>query len=393
MLEVFLAQLLIFAFGMGLFVFCMIQARKFRRSQEQLAGKAEVAKRKDSLKIVKPAANRLDGNTLIDVLIVGAGPVGLACAIEAKRNGLSHLIIEKGCLTNSIFRCPINVRFFSTPDRLNIGDIPLIIAEAKPSRQDLLNYYRGVCEHYKLQIHFDERVEQVVSCEGVFQVITTRQNYRARYVVIATGFFDYPNLLHIDGENLPKVSHYYTEPFPFYRRKVAVIGGKSSAVEAALDLYRHGAEVTLIHRGSEIGQSVKYWLRPDILNRIKEGSIKALFNTSVTRITEDAVFIKNGSDQEERLKNDYVFAMTGYHPDFDFAKRAGVRIDEANRQIRYNPETFETNVPNLYIAGVVAASKGGENVFIENGREHVKKVIQHFLEKQKVRMGERVMKS
>ncbi len=318
---------------------------------------------------------------MIDVLIVGAGPVGLACAIEAKRNGLSHLILEKGCLTNSIFRCPINVRFFSTPELLSIGDVPFIITDSKPSRQDLLNYYRGVSEHYKLDIHFDEKVEQVSLRGKIFQIISTRGEYQARHVVIATGFYDNPNFLNIDGENLPKVSHYYTEPFSFYRRKVAVIGGKSSAVEAALDLYRHGAEVTLIHRGAEIHPNVKYWLRPDILNRIKEGSIKALFNTRVTRITEDAILVKSGEGDEQRLENDYVFAMTGYHPDFEFVQRAGVRIDEANGKICFNPETFETNVPNLYIAGVVAASKGGENIFIENGREHVKKIVRDILEK------------
>jgi thioredoxin reductase (NADPH) len=316
-----------------------------------------------------------------DVLIVGAGPVGLACAIEAKRHGLSHLIVEKNCLTYSIFRCPINVRFFSTPELLEIGDVPFIISETKPSRQDLLNYYRGVCEHHQLRVHFNERVEQITSRERVFQIISSRQNYQARYVVIATGFYDNPNLLNIFGENLPKVSHYYTEAFPFYRRKVAVIGGKSSAVEAALDLYRHGAEVTLIHRGPEIGQSVKYWLRPDIVNRIKEGSIKAFFNTIVTRITEDAIFIRNGAAPEQRQENDYVFALTGYHPDFEFVKRCGVMIDEANRKICFNPKTFETNVPNLYIAGVVAASKGGDNIFIENGREHVKLVVRDILAK------------
>ncbi len=334
------------------------------------------------MKTVRPASGGQDIDSLIDVLIIGAGPVGLACAIEAKRNGLSHLIIEKGCLTNSIFRCPINVRFFSTPELLSIGDIPFIITETKPSRQDLLNYYRGVSEYYKLDIHFDARVDQINSGESFFEIISAKQKYQARHVVIATGFYDNPNFLSIDGESLPKVSHYYTEPFPFYRRKVAVIGAKSSAVEAALDLYRHGAEVTLIHRGAEIHPNVKYWLRPDIINRIKEGSIKGMFNTRVTLIREDAIFVKNGSDQEQRLENDYVFAMTGYHPDFDFVRRAGVQIDEANQKICYNPETFETNVPNLYIAGVVAASKGGENIFIENGREHVKKVIQHILAKE-----------
>lgn len=317
----------------------------------------------------------------IDVLIVGAGPVGLACAIEAKRHGLSHLIVEKNCLTYSIFRCPLNVRFFSTPELLQIGDVPFIIPETKPSRQDLLNYYRGVCEHHQLRVHFDERVEAITARAGVFVVTSARQNYRARYVVLATGFYDNPNLLHIAGENLPKVSHYYTEPFPFYRRKVAVIGGKSSASEAALDLYRHGAEVTLIHRGPEIGQSVKYWLRPDIVNRLKEGSIKAYFNTIVTRITEEAIFIQNDSTSEQRLENDFVFALTGYHPDFEFVKRCGVMIDEANRRICFNPQTFETNMPNLYIAGVVAASKGGDNIFIENGREHVKLVVRDILAK------------
>ena len=321
----------------------------------------------------------------IDVLIVGAGPVGLACAIEAKRHGLSHLIVEKNCLTYSIFRCPTNVRFFSTPELLQIGEVPFLIAETKPSRQDLLNYYRGVCEHHQLRIHFDARVEQITASEGVFRVISARQNYRARYVVIATGFYGNPNLLNIAGENLSKISHYYTEPFPFYRRKVAVIGGKSSAVEAALDLYRHGAEVTLIHRGAEIGQSVKYWLRPDIVNRIKAGSIKAYFNTVVTRITEEAIFIQNGAVNEQRLENDFVFALTGYHPDFEFVKRCGVLIDETNRKICFNPATFETNVPNLYIAGVVAASKGGDNIFIENGRDHVKLVVKDILSKNSLR--------
>lgn len=327
------------------------------------------------------AAGEWEHESPLDVLIVGAGPVGLACAIAAKQHGLSHLIVEKNCLTYSIFRCPTNVRFFSTPELLAIGDVPFIITESKPSRQDLLNYYRGVCEHHQLRVHFDERVEQIRRREGVFQVVSARQNYQARYVVIATGFYDNPNLLHIAGEELPKVSHYYTEPFSFYRRQVAVIGGKSSAVEAALDLYRHGADVTLIHRGAEIGQSVKYWLRPDIINRLKEGRIKALFNTVVTRITADAIFVQNGAANEQCLENDFVFALTGYHPDFEFVKRCGVMIDEANRKICFNPATFETNVPNLYIAGVVAASKGGDNIFIENGREHVKLVVRDILAK------------
>jgi thioredoxin reductase (NADPH) len=329
---------------------------------------------------VRPATGGWDIDSLIEVLIVGAGPVGLACGIEAKRNGLSHLILEKGCLTNSIFHCPKNVRFFSTPDRLEIGEVPFIISEEKPARHEILNYYRRVCDHYDLRIHFDEKVDRIIASDGAFQVISARQTYPARRVVLATGFYDKPNLLNVPGENLPKVSHYYTEPFPFYRRKVAVIGGKNSAAEAALDLYRHGAEVTLIHRGPEIGQSVKYWIRPDLINRIKEGRIKAFFNATVTRITEEAIFIKNETGVEQRLENDFVFAMTGYHPDFEFMQRAGIEIDEANRKASFNPETFETNVPGLYIAGVAAASKQGQNIFIENGREHVKKIVRHIKE-------------
>lgn len=330
---------------------------------------------------MKSTAGGWETDSLIDVLIVGAGPVGLACGIEAIRSQLSFLILEKGCLTNSIFYCPKNVRFFSTPELLEIGDIPFVIAEEKPTRQEILNYYRRVSDHYNLPIHFEERVEEITPHDGFFQIFSTKGKYQARRVVLATGFYDNPTLLNIPGETLSKVSHYYTEPFPFYRRKVAVIGGKNSAAETALDLYRHGAEVTLIHRGAEIGQSVKYWIRPDILNRITDGSIKALFNTIVTRITEEAVFIKNGTGTEQRLENDFVFALTGYHPDFDFMRRAGIEIDDANRSAKYNPETFETNVPGLYIAGVAAASKHGQNIFIENGREHVKKIVRHIRNK------------
>ncbi|MDZ7342881.1 MAG: YpdA family putative bacillithiol disulfide reductase [candidate division KSB1 bacterium] len=327
---------------------------------------------------MKSTAGGWETDSVIEVLIVGAGPVGLACGIEAGRNDLSYVILEKGCLANSIFHCPTNVRFFSTPELLEIGNIPFVIAEEKPTRQEILNYYRRVSDHYHLFIRFDERVEEITSGNGSFQIFSSRRKYRARRVVLATGFYDNPNLLNIPGETLPKVSHYYTEPFSFYRRKVAVIGGKNSAAEAALDLYRHGAEVTLIHRGPEIGQSVKYWIRPDLINRINEGRIRAFFNTTVTRIDEQVIFIKNGNGVEQQLPNDFVFAMTGYHPDFEFMRRAGIEIDEANRKAHYDPHTFETNVPGLYIAGVAAASKHGQNIFIENGREHVKKIIQHI---------------
>lgn len=311
-----------------------------------------------------------------EVLIIGAGPVGLACGLEAQRRGLPHVILEKGCLTNSLFHFPKHMTFFSTPELLEIGDVPFVISTEKPTRADALNYYRRVAAHFNLNLRLYERVMQVAARPGLFEVASARQSYRAKFVVIATGFYDHPNPLGIPGEDLPKVSHYYTEPFPFYRRRVAIIGGKNSAVEAALDLYRHGADVTIIHRGAEIRQSVKYWILPDILNRISEGSIKAVFNARVTRITPAEIFVHTQSGEQLALGNDQVFALTGYHPDYDFLQNAGIAIQDDSRRPQYHPETFETNVAGLYVAGVVAAGKDGNSIFIENGRMHAKSIVQ-----------------
>ena len=313
---------------------------------------------------------------LFDVIIIGAGPVGLACGLEAKRYKLSYLIIEKGCLTNSIFNFPKHMTWFSTPELLEIGGIPFTIASEKPTRQDTLIYYRKIVENFKLRLHLFEKILRINPDNQQFEIVSEKAVYHSRFVILATGCFDYPNRLNIPGADLPKVSHYYTEPFPFFRQKVAVLGGKNSAADAALDLYRHGADVTLIHRHAKLGESVKYWVLPNILNRIKEKSIKAFFNAEVTDITNDFIEIKNSATGEIRkLQNDFVFALTGYRPDFDFMRTMGIKIDDTFERAIYNHDTFETNVPGLYISGVVAAGKDRGNVFVEHGREHASKSI------------------
>lgn len=313
-----------------------------------------------------------------DVLIIGAGPAGLACAIEARRHKLRYLVIEKGCLVNSIFHFPTNLTMFSTPDLLEIGNVPFITATEKPTREDLLKYYRRVMQHFDLAVNLFETVQSVDGRYPEFGVRTSKARYRTKRVVVATGQYDNPNRLNIPGEDLPKVSHYYTEGHPFFRRKVAVIGGKNSAVEFALDLYKHGAEVTIIHRGPTFGDSVKYWLLPDIQNRIKEGRIGARFNTTVQEIKEDVLILQTKDGYRETLENDFVFAMTGYRPDVRFFERLGMEVDADAKPV-HDPETLETNVPGLYIAGVVTAGAEGSKVFIENSRNHGKKIIGHIL--------------
>jgi len=331
---------------------------------------------KDSGVIVIMAKGGVGNNSEYDLVIVGAGPVGLSCGIEAQRRKLSCLILEKGCLTDAIFHFPKHMAFFSTPELLEIGEVPFVISTGKPTRQDALNYYRRVTVSYNLNVQLFERVLQIGKREGCFEITSEKMKYRAQAVVLALGFYDHPNLLNIPGEDLPKVSHYYTEPHSFYKRRVAIIGGKNSAVEAALELYRYGAEVTLIHRQSEIGQSVKYWILPDILNRIQEGSIRALLNARVTRISPEEIFVQNGSGEAQALPNDFVFALTGYHPDYDFLRSMGIAIDEESGRPQHNPATFETNVPGLYIAGCLAAGKDANKIFIENGRLHAKDIVQ-----------------
>ena len=320
-----------------------------------------------------------------DVIIVGAGPTGLACAIEAQRKGISNLVLDKGCVVNSLYHYPVNMVFFTTPDLLEIGDIPFTTVRAKPTRQETLKYYRLVAQHYQLQIHQYEEVQGVGGSDGQFEVRTRTaegdtQRYLARKVVIATGYYDRPNLLGIPGEGLPKVSHYYREAHPYYQCDVAVIGGKNSAAEAALDLYRHGARVTLIHRSPQLSDSIKYWLRPDLENRIKEGAIRALFDTRVVEIRPDCIRVapSHATESEgtvQTIKNDFVFAMTGYHPDAEFLKRIGVEVEPRRMRPYCNSETLETNVAGLYLAGTIMAGLDTNEIFIENGRFHGQQIL------------------
>jgi len=316
-----------------------------------------------------------------DIIIIGAGPIGLACGIEAKKADLSYVIIEKGCLVNSLYHYPHNMSFFSTSDRLEIGGVPFISINAKPVRAEALEYYRRVCTTWKLDVRLYEKVEAVKKEQEKFQIKTTKGNYTARAVVLALGFYDLPYLLNVPGEELPKVKHYYDEPHPYFAQKVVVIGAANSAVDVALETWRKGAEVTMVVRESSIGENVKYWVKPDVENRIKEGSIKAYFNSSVKKIMEDAVEIETPQGIVT-LENDYVLAMTGYQPPFDFMKSAGIefRNDEARTPV-YNSETMETNVSNLYLAGVVVGGLQTNKWFIENSRVHAEMLVNNLKSK------------
>jgi thioredoxin reductase (NADPH) len=314
-----------------------------------------------------------------DIICIGAGPTGLACAIEAKRAGMNPLVIDKGCLCNSIYHYPVNMVFFTTPELLEIGDLPLISAAEKPVRVEALKYYRKAAEHYELELRLFERVLRVDGHDGNFTVVTkTEKGIEARYsskkIGVATGYYDLPNVMGIPGEDLPHVSHYYTEPFEFWNQDVVVIGGKNSAAETALDLYRNGVRVTLIHRHSELGASIKYWVRPDIENRIKAGQIKALFGTRVKQITREEVVVQNGAG-EKRLPARQVFALTGYHPDYAFIECLGVQLDPDTRKPALDPNTLESNVPGIHLAGVVIGGRHTGDIFIENGRFHGKQII------------------
>jgi thioredoxin reductase (NADPH) len=315
-----------------------------------------------------------------DVICIGAGPTGLACAIEARRAGMRPLVIDKGCLCNSIYHYPVNMVFFTTPELLEIGDLPLVCAAEKPTRVEALKYYRRTAEHYDLELRLYEKVLYVQGSDGKFAVHTEtekkiKQKYTAKKIVVATGYYDLPNELKIPGEDLPHVSHYYTEPFPFWREPVVVIGGKNSAAEAALDLYRNGANVTLVHRDAQLGATIKYWVRPDIENRIKAGQIQALFQTQVKEITRDEVIVSNGGG-EKGIPAKQVFALTGYHPDFEFIESLGVRLDPETRKPAIDPNTLESNVPGIHLAGVVIGGRHTGEIFIENGRFHGKQIIE-----------------
>ncbi|MGE5717720.1 MAG: YpdA family putative bacillithiol disulfide reductase [Acidobacteriota bacterium] len=314
-----------------------------------------------------------------DLLVVGAGPVGLACALEAARQGLSHVVVEKGALLDTLVRFPTYTIFFSTPELLEIGGHPFVTASGKPTRREGLVYYRKVAEREGLVIRLFERVLSAERDGDLFRVTTTKGVHAARAVVLATGFYANPNLLGVPGEELPKVSHYYTEPFAHARTDVLVVGGKNSAVEAALDLHRNGARVTMAVRRDAFGASVKYWLKPDIENRVKEGSIRAHFGTTVRRIEEREVVLETAGKTFE-IPNDFVFALTGYRPDFSFLRACGVTVTDG-REVIHDPNTMETNVPGLYVAGVVAAGAQIGTLFIENGRLHAVAVVKHLLKR------------
>jgi thioredoxin reductase (NADPH) len=319
-----------------------------------------------------------------DLLVVGAGPTGLACGLEAEKAGFKALIIDKGCLVNSLFHYPNNMVFFTTPELLEIGDIPFTTALAKPTRLEALEYYRRVAEHYHLHIRQYEWVKTITGEDNKFCVTSTDRHsaihdYRARKIVVATGYYDLANQLNISGEELDKVFHYYKEPHPYYDTDVLVIGGKNSAAEAALDLWRHGARVTLVHRGPQMHSHVKYWVRPDIENRIKAGEIAAHFNSTVREIHPDCVVI-NTPTGPVRMKNDFVFALTGYHPDYDFLRSVGIELSPEQLRPVCDPETLESNVPGIYVAGVIVAGSRTNEIFIENGRFHSKLIASHLSE-------------
>ena len=315
---------------------------------------------------------------ILDSVVVGAGPIGLACGIELERHQLSYLIIDKGCLVNSLYNYPYNMTFFSTSDRLEIGEVPFVSHGSKPTRSEALEYYRRVASSWELNVKLYERVVRVNPEAGVYHVTTSKGEYYARSIIIATGFYDLPYLLHIPGEDLPKVKHYYDEPHPYFGQEIAVVGAANSAVDVALETYRKGAKVTMVLRESEISPSVKYWVKPDIENRIKEGTIKAFFNSSIVEIRPHEIVVQT-PNEELTLANDFVLAMTGYQPDFDFLKGVGINInDDDIKSPQYNPETHETNQPNVYLAGVICGGLQTNKWFIENSRDHAKRIVDHI---------------
>jgi thioredoxin reductase (NADPH) len=315
-----------------------------------------------------------------DIIVVGAGPTGLACAIEAEKHHLEYLVLEKGCLVNSLQHFPVQMTFFTTPELLEIGRMPFSSAHEKPTRLEALRYYRRVAQSYYLHIRLYETVIDLEGEDGNFLVKTIRKNrenctYQARKVVLATGYYDLPNPLNVSGENLPKVNHYYTEAHPYFDTDVAVIGGKNSAALAALDLCRNGSRVTLIHRGPELSPQIKYWIKPDLENRIKNGEITAHFSTTVQEIHPDHLVLKNAGGKSWEIPNDFVFALTGYRPDTPFFQSLGIEINPEDQKPTVNQGTFESNIPGIYLAGVVIAGKMTHEIFIENGRFHGELIV------------------
>ena len=307
-----------------------------------------------------------------DVLIIGAGPIGMACAIKAQEAGLSYVIVEKGAMVNSLYNYPVFMTFFSTSQKLEIGGVPFVSINPKPNRNEAVEYYRRVAEKFSLHLNLFERVEDIKKVgDGRFNVTTSKHCYDVKYVIVATGFYDVPVLMNIPGEDLPKVTHYYKDPHLYAMQRVVVVGANNSAIDAALETYRKGADVTLVIRGSEIGPHVKYWVRPDIENRIQEGAIKAYFNSELLSIQDDSVRIRTAQGELD-IENDFVIAMTGYKPDLEMLDRFGLELGN------YNPETMETNLPGLYLAGVVCGGMDTHKWFIENSRVHADQIFAHI---------------
>jgi thioredoxin reductase (NADPH) len=309
-----------------------------------------------------------------DVVVVGAGPTGLACGIELKRRGIDAVLIDKGCVVNSLYHYPTNMMFFTTPELLEIGNIPMTSIGDKPVRVEALKYYRKVADHYQLTVQQYEKVLRIDGRDGEFVAHTIDRNdcprtYPAKKIILATGYYDRPNMLNVPGENLPKVIHYYKEAHPYYDHDVVVVGAKNSAAIAALELFWTGARVTLVHRGPAISTSVKYWIKPNIENRLKSGEIKGYFNTQLAAIKQDEVVLRT-ADAEFPIKNDFVFSMTGYHPDLDFLAAHGIKLDPETLRPSTNPETLESDSKGIYLAGVIVAGMHTNEIFIENGRFH-----------------------
>jgi thioredoxin reductase (NADPH) len=326
-----------------------------------------------------------------DVAIVGAGPTGLACGIEVQRRGLSPVIFDKGCVVNSIYHYPINLVFFTTPELLEIGDIPMTSLNEKPGRTEALKYYRRVADHYRLNIHQYERVLGIDGADGRFSVRAEtfrgdRSCYSARKIILANGYYDIPNRLNVPGEGLGKVIHYYREPHPYYNHDVLIVGAKNSAAIAALDLFWTGARVTMVHRGPGISSKVKYWIKPNIENRIANGDVKAYFRSAVKEIRPYDVVLQT-PEGEVTVKNDFVFAMIGYRPDFEFMAEHGIHLDPATSKPITNPETLESERKGMYLAGVIVAGTHTNEIFIENGRFHGKIIAEAIAKSLNGRVG------
>ena len=317
--------------------------------------------------------------TNIEVLIIGAGPIGIACALECKKHKLNYLVLEKGALTNSLFNYPLNMTFFSTSEKLEVGAIPFISNNPKPTRNEALEYYRRVVTSKQLNINLYEDVKTIDKTNDSFRLTSNKGNYRAKKIIIATGFYDIPNLLNVPGEDLPKVFHYYKEAHPFTLQNIAIVGASNSSVDAALEIYRKGGNVTMIVRGDKIGERVKYWVRPDIINRIKEDSISVFYNSEIKAIHPNEIIIETPQG-DKTIGNDYVIALTGYKPNFKFLESAGLKFSEDEKYIPvYNSETMESNVDGLYLAGVICGGMETHKWFIENSRIHATQIVAHII--------------